>query len=162
SSITRRERRLRARELRRERRRAEREAEEKVEEEPAELEVLEAPEVVEPETPLPPPPPPVLEIEPEKLPPVKQAPRTLMARRVAGNQPTYPRRELERGIEDTVRVNIALDRDGKLIRYELLSGRSAFQRAVRDVVENWEFKPHVVRGQRVETRGIIEIEFKVD
>lgn len=114
-----------------------------------------------PEVPLPPPLPPVLDVAPERLPPVTMDSRALMARRIGGAAPGYPRHELERRVEGTVRARVVIDPDGEMKAFEILDGLPTFRRAVRQVLGGWKFEPHVVRGQRVETRGVIEIEFRL-
>lgn len=117
--------------------------------------------------PPPPPPPPAVEsrrdpVVPRVSEPVMQSSAQLMSRRLGGKAPRYPRRELERQLEGTVAVRVHVDRDGRVKSFEVLDGHPAFKRAVREVLSSWQFRPTEVRGTPVETRGTLEIEFRLD
>lgn len=93
--------------------------------------------------------------------PVAQSTKALMARRSGGQSPKYPRRELEEGITGTVTVKVRLGPDGRVAEHEIVSGPRAFRKAVDRVIGSWTFKPHLVRGQPVQTTGTLKIDFQV-
>ncbi len=152
---------------RREARRRERRAERAPTSESLGNEPVDAPKRSVETAPLPPPPPPPPVDEARRDPvmpprgPVTQSSAQLMSRRLSGKAPRYPRRELERQLEGTVTAHVQLDRDGRMRSFEFTDGSPAFKRAVRDVLSSWTFRPHEVEGIPVETRGTLEIEFRL-
>lgn len=93
--------------------------------------------------------------------PVKQSMKTLMARRNGGQNPKYPRRELEEGIPGTVTLTVRVGPDGRLAEHKIIDGPRSFRKAVERVVKSWRFRPHFVDGQPVQTTGTLKIHFEV-
>jgi len=82
-------------------------------------------------------------------------------RELAGNpKPVYPDREDRLGIAGDVRVEILVDERGRIEDFKILSGRAAFQDAVRRVMGRWRFTPAKHGGRVVKVRGIKTIQFR--
>ena len=85
----------------------------------------------------------------------------LGAQMVAGKPPRYPiesRRKREQG---TVVLTLTLGLDGAVdsIAISQSSGFARLDKAARDAVKGWRWKPMIRDGQPVQVRGVVEIPF---
>jgi TonB family protein len=73
--------------------------------------------------------------------------------------PNYPAQAKISRISGTVRVDILVDENGKVISIEQVSGPKLLQSAAVEAVKNWEFKPFLKNGKPVKVRGFVIFNF---
>ena len=79
-------------------------------------------------------------------------------------EPRYPMESRRRGEQGTVLLRVLVGRDGLPIDIEVArsSGYRALDRAAREAVLRWRFRPVQINGVTVEARGMIPIKFDVN
>ena len=79
-------------------------------------------------------------------------------------QPVYPRESRRRGEQGTVLLRVLVGRNGLPIDIEVAqsSGYRQLDRAARDAVLRWRFRPVQINGVTVEARGLVPIKFDVN
>ncbi len=78
-------------------------------------------------------------------------------------EPQYPMQSRRRGEQGTVLLRVLVGRDGKPVDIEIAksSGFHALDRAAREAVLRWRFRPVQINGVNVEARGLVPIKFDV-
>ena len=78
--------------------------------------------------------------------------------------PRYPMESRRRGEQGTVLLRVLVGRDGLPVDIEVArsSGYRALDRAAREAVLRWRFRPVQINGVTVEARGMIPITFDVN
>lgn len=78
-------------------------------------------------------------------------------------EPRYPMESRRRGEQGTVLLRVLVGRDGLPIGIEVArsSGYRALDRAAREAVLRWRFRPVQINGVNVEARGMVPIKFDV-
>ncbi len=74
-------------------------------------------------------------------------------------KPDYPRDAQKAGIQGTVRLEVVIDRDGKVQNVKLLSGPSALAPAAIKAVSKWRYKPSLLSGEPVEVITEVDVSF---
>jgi len=75
----------------------------------------------------------------------------------------YPQRAKEMGIQGTLEAVITIDRDGKVIKVDIVkSPHPSITEEARKMIVTWRFKPAKIKGIPVKVRRIQDIEFKLD
>ncbi len=79
-------------------------------------------------------------------------------------EPRYPMESRRRGEQGTVLLRILVGRDGLPINIEVArsSGYRSLDRAAREAVLRWRFRPVQINGVNVEARGLVPIRFDVN
>jgi protein TonB len=108
------------------------------------------------EAPPPPPPPP----PPPK--PVYQAPNMVKGRLMGSDQIPYPRIAQAAGIEATLIVKIFITPEGTVGDMSFLKTNKYFEKAVRERVSQWRFRPHMINGRPVGTYTVYKFIFKLE
>lgn len=75
--------------------------------------------------------------------------------------PVYPEQARERGIEGIVVLSVRAGRDGRVRNVKLEGGQPLLVEAAKAAVKQWQFKPHLVDGQAVETQTRITLIFEL-
>jgi protein TonB len=75
--------------------------------------------------------------------------------------PTYPRKAKTAGIEGTVRLDVLIGKDGRVLNMKLLSGHPVLAKAAMKAVSKWRYKPLLLKGVPAEAMTEIEINFKL-
>ena len=70
--------------------------------------------------------------------------------KVAGATPQYTEKALENGVEGTMVVKCVVTADGAVNNCRVLKSLPFMDRAARDALEKWRFKPHMVDGKPVD------------
>ncbi|MFO7860492.1 MAG: energy transducer TonB [Desulfosalsimonas sp.] len=83
---------------------------------------------------------------------------------VSRTPPTYPMRAKRRDIEGWVKVRFVVDKQGKVGEVTILEQEpdGVFDKAVRNCVSRWRFKPGTVGGTKVKTVAETTIRFELD
>jgi periplasmic protein TonB len=89
-------------------------------------------------------------IEPPKPPePAILDQATVRKGRISGRDPAYPPQAESRQIEGTVIAKITIGVDGRVKSIVFLQTHPMFERNIRQAVEGWAFRPHIVGGRPV-------------
>ena len=76
-------------------------------------------------------------------------------------EPDYPEEALRQRIQGAVVLDVRADRDGSIQEVKLLRGEPLLADAAIAAVKQWRFKPLVVKGQPVEMRTNITLNFRL-
>jgi protein TonB len=76
-------------------------------------------------------------------------------------EPDYPEEALRQRIQGPVVLDVRADRDGSIQEIKLLSGQPLLADAAIAAVKQWRFKPLVDKGQPVEMRTTITLNFRL-
>ncbi len=78
--------------------------------------------------------------------------------------PRYPRDARRLGEQGTVLLSVQVDRDGRPTRIDIerSSGSRRLDRAAREAVQQWRFRPVQVDGVAVPARGTVPIAFNLE
>lgn len=95
--------------------------------------------------------------------PAPAAPADLAATLIEGRPPAYPYESRRRHEEGTVVLAVTLAPDGRPAAIEVhqSSGFDRLDRAARDAVRGWRWRPQLAGGVAVAVRGIVEIPFRL-
>lgn len=74
-------------------------------------------------------------------------------------KPKYPESAKKAGIKGTVRLQIIVDRDGRVIEVKPLEGDPELAQAASDAVRQWRFKPVTLNGVPVQVDTRVELTF---
>lgn len=74
-------------------------------------------------------------------------------------QPIYPHMAVVTRTEGSVVLRALIDREGRIASVQVLSGPALLQRAARDAVLQWRYRPYVLNGQPVEVETQITVRF---
>lgn len=79
-------------------------------------------------------------------------------------EPLYPMESRRRGEQGTVLLRVRVGRDGLPIDVQVQrsSGYRPLDRAAREAVLRWRFRPVQINGVNVEARGLVPIKFDVN
>jgi len=78
-------------------------------------------------------------------------------------EPVYPADALRHGEQGTVLLRVSVAADGSIERVEIErgSGSSRLDRAAREAVRQWRFRPHLVGGVPTAAVGIVPVVFRL-
>lgn len=110
--------------------------------------------------PRPPPPAPRLQADGPQG-PVYQSLNDVLKRRVAGEQPQYPRVARSKGRETMLSVRVRINREGLIADHEFVDGDPLFHKEVSRALRSWRFRPHRIGGEPVETYAVLKFGFKL-
>ena len=82
--------------------------------------------------------------------------RPRLIRRV---DPVYPEKAREMGLEGSVRLRVALARDGSIEDVKVLAGDPMLAEAATDAVRQWRYRPTVVKGRQVTVLTVLTVTF---
>jgi TonB family protein len=75
--------------------------------------------------------------------------------------PIYPEQARQQRIEGIVVMTVRAGRDGRVRDVKLVGGQPLLVQAALTAVKQWQFKPHLVNGQPVETQTRITLTFEL-
>ena len=76
--------------------------------------------------------------------------------------PVYPERARRLGLEGSVRLRVAIARDGAIEDVKALSGHPLLAEAAADAVRQWRYRPTVLNGKQVPVLTVITVTFHHD
>ena len=78
-------------------------------------------------------------------------------------QPQYPRQAARDGVQGSVLFELVINPDGTVKSARVLKAepRGYFERDAQTAIYNWKFKPKLVDGKAVESKGTQLVEFKL-
>jgi TonB family protein len=76
-------------------------------------------------------------------------------------EPEYPEEARQQGVQGAVVLEVRLGRDGAVQEVKLLSGQRLLAEAAVAAVQQWRFKPLLVKGQPVEAQTTVTLNFKL-
>jgi periplasmic protein TonB len=74
-------------------------------------------------------------------------------------KPEYPKSAKKAGIRGTVRLQIIVDRDGRVIEVKPLEGDPQLAQAASDAVRQWRYKPVTLNGVPVQVDTQVLLDF---
>jgi len=82
--------------------------------------------------------------------------RSRLVRRV---DPVYPEKARKLGLEGSVRLRVAIARDGSIEDVKALSGDPLLGEAAADAVKQWRYRPTLLNGKQVPVLTVITVTF---
>jgi TonB family protein len=73
--------------------------------------------------------------------------------------PVYPPLAYQARIQGTVRFTAIIGRDGRIENLQLVSGHPLLVEAAREAVSQWEYRPTLLNGSRVEVVTQVDVNF---
>ena len=73
--------------------------------------------------------------------------------------PRYPQEAKKKGIKGKVRLKILVDRDGKVIETDVLSGDPLLAKAACKAVGQWRYKPTLLNGEPFQVMTEVDVNF---
>jgi TonB family protein len=73
--------------------------------------------------------------------------------------PVYPELAKQAQVQGTVRLNIVIDKQGRVIDITVISGHPLLITAAMDAVKQWEYNPTLLNGQLVEVATEVSVPF---
>jgi len=74
-------------------------------------------------------------------------------------QPNYPQLARQARVQGVVRLHTLIDKDGKVIQVEYVSGPAMLVQAAMDAVKQWRFRPTMLNGAPVQVDCVFELNF---
>ena len=75
--------------------------------------------------------------------------------------PTYPREAKRAGIQGTVRLDVVVGHDGRVLSTDLISGNETLARAAMKAVSKWRYKPVLLNGVPVVVVTEVDVNFNL-
>jgi len=75
--------------------------------------------------------------------------------------PKYPKEAKKKHIKGTVRVEIVVDRDGKVIETNVLSGDPLLAKAATEALLEWRYQPTLLNREPIQVLTEVDINFKL-
>jgi serine/threonine-protein kinase len=94
--------------------------------------------------------------------PLYLAAEAVYERRIAGRAPVFPRAALNAETEGVVTARVVIGADGKVAAVTMLESHPAFERAVREAIAGWRFRPYLVGDRAAPVTSILRFRFRLD
>ena len=91
--------------------------------------------------------------------PVRVSPGVVQANRIKNVVPQYPQEAKDARLQGQVRMEVVIDKEGKVARITVLSGLPVFTESAIAAVGQWEYRPTLLNGELVEIVTEVEINF---
>lgn len=75
--------------------------------------------------------------------------------------PEYPKDARELGVPGSIRVELVVDQDGKVIFAQALSGHPLLQAAAQEAARQWRFLPILLEGKPSRVRAVLIFNFRL-
>ena len=72
-------------------------------------------------------------------------------------KPKYPENARKAGTKGTVRLQILVDRDGRVMEVKLPEGDAELVEETTDMVRRWRYKPATLNGVAVQVDTLVEL-----
>jgi protein TonB len=99
---------------------------------------------------------------PRPPPPTFQTPNVVKKRRIAGEDPEYPRAARLAELEGLVVVKILITPEGTVGDIQFIKSDPHFDKEVRNAIKTWRFSRHIVNGKPVGTYTIFKFRFNLE
>lgn len=91
--------------------------------------------------------------------PVFQRSEIVRQHRLTGTEPQYPDEALQSEEEGVVVVRLLINEAGKVVEVAFQQTHPAFERAVREALASWRFRPQIVDGRPVSVSTVFRFRF---
>jgi TonB family protein len=108
----------------------------------------------------PPPPPPPPQTQAEHSMRISIGGNVMQEKLVRNVPPVHPELAKQARIEGVVRLNIVIDKQGRVSNIKVLSGHPLLIPAALDAVKQWEYRPTLLNGELVDIETEVSIPFK--
>jgi len=75
--------------------------------------------------------------------------------------PEYPHEAKENRIQGEVRLQVIIDRQGRVRDVKTVAGHPYLVPAATDAVKQWRYKPYLLNGEAVEVETIVTVNFNL-
>jgi len=93
--------------------------------------------------------------------PVRVSSGVSLANRTKLVVPIYPQAAKQVGLEGAVRMDVAIDKEGKVAQITVLSGPTELLESAVTAVSQWEYRPTLLNGQPVDIITQVEINYSL-
>jgi TonB family protein len=83
----------------------------------------------------------------------------MQASRISGVNPVYPAEAKQNGIQGTVRLDVTIDKDGRVADLKALSGPAELIMSAIDAVKQWVYKPTLLNGEPVMVQTTVDVNY---
>jgi TonB family protein len=90
------------------------------------------------------------------------APEVQAAKLIHRVHAVYPQKAAADKVTGTVVLHAIISTDGTIQRLDLVSGPKIFEKATKDAVRQWIYRPTLVKGEAVEIDTTIRLTFMLD
>jgi protein TonB len=91
--------------------------------------------------------------------PIRIGGNEAQANRLSAPVPVYPAEAKQNRIQGTVRLEITIDKEGRVANMSLLSGPPELVRSATDAVQQWVYKPTLLNGEPVSVLTTVDINY---
>jgi periplasmic protein TonB len=78
---------------------------------------------------------------------------------ISQTRPIYPPMAIQTRQEGTVILRAVIDRSGQITSVQVLGGPALLQRAAKEAVQQWRYRPYILNGQPIEVETQITVNF---
>ncbi len=97
---------------------------------------------------------------PGDQPPIARVPEQQQrSKLISGRQPEYPESVRKKGIVGTVKLEVRIDEEGRVVHIRVVSGHPMLSSLAVEAVKTWRFHPTYVNGMRAVVLSQFHIEF---
>ena len=75
--------------------------------------------------------------------------------------PEYPPLAKQARIQGTVVLGVLIDRNGKVVNIQVVSGHPLLVQSATDAVKQWEYRPTLLNGAPVEVVTTVDVNFRL-
>jgi TonB family protein len=76
-------------------------------------------------------------------------------------EPIYPPLARQTKVSGVVKLRVLIDKDGRVYQLQVISGHPLLIQSAMDAVKQWEYKPTLLKGQRVMVETEIDVIFSL-
>jgi len=91
--------------------------------------------------------------------PQRVGPNVQQANRISGVAPVYPAEAKQNGIQGTVRLEVTIDKGGRVADLRAISGPAELIMSAIDAVKQWVYKPTVLNGEPVMVQTTVDVNY---
>ena len=75
--------------------------------------------------------------------------------------PAYPSNARAQRIQGSIRLQVLIGKDGKIVSLQFLQGTLVFLESTWETVSTWEYNPTLLNGEPVEVIAEINVNYKL-
>jgi protein TonB len=93
--------------------------------------------------------------------PMRIGPNVQQANRLTEVLPVYPPEAKQNGIQGMVRLEITIDKDGRVSELKALSGPAELIQSAIDAVKQWTYRPTRLNGEPVSVMTTVDVNYSL-
>lgn len=83
----------------------------------------------------------------------------IQASRISAVAPVYPREAKQKRIQGVVRLEVIIDKEGRVSQLTVVSGPAELTQSATDAVRQWVYKPTLLNGEPVEVQTTVDVNY---